>query len=49
MAELKTPFGLVVGLIPDPAPVSDKEAKQDKAPAKEAESAKRTGRQKADK
>lgn len=48
MAELLTPNGLVVGLIPD-APKQEKPAKQEQdAPADKAEG-KRTGRQKADK
>lgn len=49
MAELKTPQGLVVGLIPDPSQLSKQEepVKED-APVKE-QGNKRTGRQKADK
>lgn len=48
MAELRTPQGLVVGLIPDKPVEPEKPVNGEEAPVKE-QGAKRSGRQKADK
>ena len=49
MAEKLTPYGLVVGLIPDPQPSGEQKAPKEEAPQKVADNKTNAGRQKADK